>query len=779
MKESLRRYRPFAIPSQNQIANTPLSIDKVMNNNLFDFQHRPFAATPDVDNYVPNESIETSIDSISHCVQRAAGPAMVIGPAGIGKSMLCVELANRLRQHYEIVLLANSRLCTRRALLQNILFELGLHFRDREEGELRLGILEHLKSDHATSRGMLLIVDEAHTMPLRLLEEIRGLTNIHRQGESRVHLVLAGTQRLDERLNHPKMEAITQRIATRCYLHPLNGEETQSYITQQWSHAVSNGTPLPFTPPAIEAIYSATAGIPRLINQLCNHTLFLANGLGLTTFSEELIGEAWSDLQQLPTPWQVNHRDAGSDSSNTQTIVEFGTLSDEPANEEQLYEDLQLTPLPETDSDHFQDVDLANSSSDNLNTNAIELDFAAESTTDLLGSEPNPSANIEDTPTMVSELSESGTDSSTIPVENVMKNSGTEPEMTFAPMDAENPFESDDFEEEELISKQRNADGVTATKAHDTTIPVQTEEFLGFAESAQDDELGQVNEEAHAKISETSHPEPEKETPEQSHLASDFSFFLSQPPEDSLEESIDAIEDSLTESIDALAEDLTVGLGPAAHEPETSHSKTTLDDILSQLKMESATRETLAQDSKTNDWDLELARLEQQTLAQADEEVLGKSDEEVTGDVRHADLSEATGSSTSPATDGIEATKQPLETFDVGHGSEGIPASENAGTESFETELRNPTEPSNSIIIEDSEDSSMTESAVSKEVQSESASADDKDMIVVDNPVPPNPLRIIGAQTQEETQGDSAPESVAFREDYQKLMQRLRGSMKS
>ncbi|MED5284693.1 MAG: AAA family ATPase, partial [Planctomycetota bacterium] len=273
-----------------------------MTQHPFQFQHRPFAAAPDVNNYVPTESVEASIDAVYQCVQRSAGPALVIGPTGIGKSMLCVELARRLGTPFEMVLRATSQICTRRALLQNILFELGLNFRDREEGELRLGILDHLKSPKSTSSGVLLIIDEAQTMPLKLLEEIRGLTNIQRQGQSRVHLVLAGNQRLDERLNHPKMEAFTQRIAARCYLQSLNRQDTHNFIGLQWTRATGNTGMSPFSEAAIDAVYAATNGIPRLINQLCDHTLYLASARNITDFTDELIGEAWSDLQQLPTP---------------------------------------------------------------------------------------------------------------------------------------------------------------------------------------------------------------------------------------------------------------------------------------------------------------------------------------------------------------------------------------------------------------------------------------------------------------------------------------------
>ena len=78
---------------------------------------------------------------------------MAIGAAGIGKSLLLQVLAAQYREQFDVVLLACAQLCTRRALLQAIHFELGLDYRRRDEGELRLSLLDTLLSgDEATRR---------------------------------------------------------------------------------------------------------------------------------------------------------------------------------------------------------------------------------------------------------------------------------------------------------------------------------------------------------------------------------------------------------------------------------------------------------------------------------------------------------------------------------------------------------------------------------------------------------------------------------------------------
>lgn len=295
----------------------------------FGFETRPFAAAPRVDHYFPAESIDAARRTLSRCVERSEGVGLLIGPAGTGKSLLCQMLAEQFKTSHNVVLLASGRLCTRRALLQAILFELGLPFRGMEEGELRLSIIDFLDPTKAPSNGMLLIVDEAHTLPLRLLEELRMLANLVYRDDSRVKLVLVGGSALEDRFTSPKLEALAQRVAGRCYLTALVSEETRRYVRQEISLARQQkdaGAEPIFTADALKNIHRATDGIARLINQLCDHALILAHADGARQIDAEGIDRAWADLQQLPMPVSVSTEEQSTASS----IIEFGGLDEEP-----------------------------------------------------------------------------------------------------------------------------------------------------------------------------------------------------------------------------------------------------------------------------------------------------------------------------------------------------------------------------------------------------------------------------------------------------------------
>jgi len=386
----------------------------------FGLSTRPFASVPQVDHYFPGATIEAARQTLARCIERAEGVGMVVGPSGSGKTLLSMMLAEQFKDSFQVALLASGRLGTRRALLQAILFELGQPYRGIDEGELRLALMDHLTAGEDCPRGMLLLADEAHTLPLRLLDEIRMITNLVSDGQPRSRLVLAGSALLEERFASPKLESFSQRIVARCYLESLTREETEAYIHAQISTAGGEG-PDVISDDACHAVYQATDGVPRLVNQVCDHALLLACAAGRKQVDRTVVEEAWADLQQLPTPWN-------GDSSRERTeggIVEFGGLDDEP-------EEVGNVGGP------------ANAAPDE--TASVPMLRISPECDDP---DPDPVAQVERIERAVSQL-----DDDFQPLGSI----GPEVELVFDP--AHDPF-SEKFEQEEVIVDRPESDGAT------------------------------------------------------------------------------------------------------------------------------------------------------------------------------------------------------------------------------------------------------------------------------------------------------------------------------
>ncbi len=303
--------------------------------------NRPFIAAPDASRYFPSAVAEEARQRISRAIARGEGPALLIGAAGTGKSLLLEVLAEQFGDLREIVPLAAAQICTRRALLQMVLFQLDLPYRGMDEGELRLSLLEHLQPGDKPPRQLLLLVDEADSLPVRLLEELRVLTNVAREGETLVSLVLAGSPILEERFADPQLTGFSQRLSTRCYLSAMGREETFQYVRAQVAATGMDPDAL-FARDGLEAIFGATDGVPRLVNQLGDQLMWMAHETGNTPMGGEVVQQAWSELQQLPAPWNTPPVAAPA----TESVVEFGELSAEGEFLEENSEDDLPASIP-------------------------------------------------------------------------------------------------------------------------------------------------------------------------------------------------------------------------------------------------------------------------------------------------------------------------------------------------------------------------------------------------------------------------------------------------
>jgi type II secretory pathway predicted ATPase ExeA len=291
---------------------------------LLERNDRPFLSHPQVGRYFPAASIEDARRRLARSIERGEGPGVVIGAAGTGKSLLLQVLAAQYHERFDVVLLACAQMHTRRGLLQVIHFELGLDHQQRDEGELRLSLLDHLLSTDQSPHGLLLLVDEAQLLPTQLLEEIRVIGNLARNGSPRVRVVLAGLPALEERLTSPELDSFNQRLASRCCLTPFSRAETAQYVQAQI--AVCNADPQQiFAAGAWDALFDTTDGVPRLVNQLCDRAMLLADDRKLSRIDSSMVEAAWADLQQLPGLAAAASNVASRETDRPE-VVEFGSL---------------------------------------------------------------------------------------------------------------------------------------------------------------------------------------------------------------------------------------------------------------------------------------------------------------------------------------------------------------------------------------------------------------------------------------------------------------------
>lgn len=304
---------------------------------IYQLKNRPFSAAPNLLQYHPTDAAETALRNCREAIDRQAGPALILGSAGTGKTLLLDLLADGYSGQYQVVTLACARTDTRRDLLQNILFQLGQTYRDLSESELRLELADYLRPGPHCPHGLLCLVDDAHCLVEDLMDELRVLSGFIRGGQLRCQLVLTGTQRLEELLIGSRQESFNQKISTRSYLSALNQAETAEYIRAHLRRA-GGGNREFFSSEALKQVYRLSQGVPRLLNQLCDAALQRCARQGAPVVTPEICQQTWAELQRLPVDEIALGRSpqggAGGiaalrDESNSSSGVEFGILSDD------------------------------------------------------------------------------------------------------------------------------------------------------------------------------------------------------------------------------------------------------------------------------------------------------------------------------------------------------------------------------------------------------------------------------------------------------------------
>ena len=281
--------------------------------------NRPFMASPRTQFYHPAAAIDAGLHAIERAIRRAEGVALVVGQPGTGKSLLLAKVAEDVRDDFDVAFLSGTRILTRRALWQSVLAEIGEPYRGIDEVELRMAIVERIRGLAAAGSGLVILVDEAHTLPTRLIEELRLLTNVPTPLPA-VHIVLAGGPKLEELLGLPRMESLAQRIAVRAYLEPLDHAETMAYLRALPKAAGLEWDRL-FGPGCDDAVFAATDGVPRLVNQICDQALVIAAGAGRRGTPAD-VAAAWREIQKLPAPAGVGR---------SATPHDHGAVVDEPS----------------------------------------------------------------------------------------------------------------------------------------------------------------------------------------------------------------------------------------------------------------------------------------------------------------------------------------------------------------------------------------------------------------------------------------------------------------
>lgn len=264
-----------------------------MYKDFYGFLEEPFNVTCDPDFFFPSQRHEEAFSHLIYGIEQRKGIILITGEIGTGKTTLCRTLLNRLNRNVKTALVLNPYF-SELQLLQFIIKDLGIASKTKNKLGLVSELNQYLIEQSTSGHNVVLIIDEAQNLKAALLEQIRLLSNLETEKDKLLQIILVGQPELVEKLRTPALRQLTQRIAVRYHILPLDRKDIGHYIQHRLQVASRQKDLLKvrFTDDAVSAVFIHSKGTPRLINIICDRALLLGFVSAIDVIDEKIILKA-------------------------------------------------------------------------------------------------------------------------------------------------------------------------------------------------------------------------------------------------------------------------------------------------------------------------------------------------------------------------------------------------------------------------------------------------------------------------------------------------------
>jgi MSHA biogenesis protein MshM len=269
----------------------------------FGLGEMPFGITPDTSFFFTSPHSQQALNTLLVAARSGEGFIKITGEVGTGKTLLCRKFIATLGDDFVTAYIPNPYL-EPRTLMLALADELSLTLaRDVDQHQLLKSITFRLMELAAQGKQVVMCLDEAQAIPVESLEALRLLTNLETEKRKLLQIVLFGQPELNQHLQANSIRQLAQRITFHYHLGPLNRDDMEYYLAHRLRVAGYSGSRL-FSRGAIARLFSASGGIPRLVNIMANKALLLCFGEGKQQVTRRHVNLAASDTVAGGRRWR-------------------------------------------------------------------------------------------------------------------------------------------------------------------------------------------------------------------------------------------------------------------------------------------------------------------------------------------------------------------------------------------------------------------------------------------------------------------------------------------
>ncbi len=271
----------------------------------FGLSELPFSIAPNPDYLFMSERHREALAHLTYGLGETGGFVLLTGEVGTGKTTISRCLMAQLPENTQTAFILNPTLSSQE-LLATLCDELKIRYRKTGATLKTLTdkIQEKLLKNHQSNINTLLIIDEAQHLQAEVLEQLRLLTNLETNTKKLLQVILIGQPELQQLLQRRDLRQLSQRITARYHLLPLSKADVAQYIKHRLS--VADCYRNLFDQGAITMIHKLSQGIPRLINLLCDRSLWIAYGDNKSVVNKKTVIKASAEAlgeEYKPQPW--------------------------------------------------------------------------------------------------------------------------------------------------------------------------------------------------------------------------------------------------------------------------------------------------------------------------------------------------------------------------------------------------------------------------------------------------------------------------------------------
>lgn len=263
---------------------------------FFALKQKPFAITSNPAFLYLSQKHREALSHLLYGINERVGFIEITGEVGTGKTTVCRALLNQLDGRTKTAFIFNSNV-SELQLMQQIVEDLGIQTGKKGKGGLFAALNGFLIEQLSHGNNVALIIDEAQNLSLKLLEQVRMLSNLEAENQKLLQIVLVGQPELRDKLRRPELRQLRQRIAVRCQIDALGPEDVVNYVNHRLLHAGANGAGPAFDAGSIDAIYDFSKGIPRLINIVCDKALLMAYVLETRNVNADIVRQCINEIE--------------------------------------------------------------------------------------------------------------------------------------------------------------------------------------------------------------------------------------------------------------------------------------------------------------------------------------------------------------------------------------------------------------------------------------------------------------------------------------------------